>query len=106
MTSEINRWHEEFAPGFLVWKVSDTPPEDLDLPPLDYQSWAALDREQSRSASRRAYVVQRSARLKCAARLGCDAPTVQIFDGLCSVKWRGFLLSGASGSFLANSLTT
>jgi hypothetical protein len=35
MTKEINRWHEEFAHGFLVWKVSDTPPEDLDLTPLD-----------------------------------------------------------------------
>jgi hypothetical protein len=35
MTKEINRWHEEFAHGFLVWKVSDNPPEDLDLTPLD-----------------------------------------------------------------------
>jgi hypothetical protein len=35
MTAEINRWHEEFAHGFLIWKVSDAPPEDLDLTPLD-----------------------------------------------------------------------
>src|SRR5580658_4171449 len=34
MTKEINRQHAEFAHGFLVWKVSDTPPADLDLTPL------------------------------------------------------------------------
>lgn len=34
MTAEVNRWHAEFAHGFLVWKVGDTPPADLDLSPL------------------------------------------------------------------------
>jgi hypothetical protein len=34
MTEEVNRWHAEFAHGFLVWKVGDTPPPDLDLTPL------------------------------------------------------------------------
>ena len=33
MTVEINRWHEEFDHGFLVWRVSKTPPADLDLTP-------------------------------------------------------------------------
>jgi hypothetical protein len=33
MTKEINRWHEEFAHGFLVWRVSPNPPDDLDLTP-------------------------------------------------------------------------
>ena len=33
MTVEINRWHEEFDHGFLVWRVSQTPPADLDLTP-------------------------------------------------------------------------
>jgi hypothetical protein len=35
MTKEVNRWHAEFAHGFLVWKVSDTPPADLDLTPQE-----------------------------------------------------------------------
>jgi hypothetical protein len=34
MTVEINRWHEEFDHGFLVWHASANPPADLDLTPL------------------------------------------------------------------------
>lgn len=33
LTAEVNRWHEEFAHGFLVWKVDPNPPGDLDLTP-------------------------------------------------------------------------
>lgn len=33
MTDEINRWHEVFDHGFLVWRVSPIPPADLDLTP-------------------------------------------------------------------------
>lgn len=33
LTKDVNRWHEEFNHGFLVWKVPATPPEDLDLTP-------------------------------------------------------------------------
>lgn len=29
-----NRYHEEFEKGFLVWKVPEDPPRDLDLRPL------------------------------------------------------------------------
>jgi hypothetical protein len=35
MTDEVNRWHEEFAHGFLVWKVDENVPIDLDLMPPD-----------------------------------------------------------------------
>ncbi len=28
-----NRYHEDFEKGFLVWKVPETPPADLDLRP-------------------------------------------------------------------------
>ncbi len=30
-----NRYHEEFDKGFLVWKVPEEPPRDLDLRPRD-----------------------------------------------------------------------
>ena len=33
MTTEVNRLHEVFDHGFLVWKVSETPPGDLVLEP-------------------------------------------------------------------------
>ncbi|MBO0746880.1 MAG: hypothetical protein J2O47_00935 [Acidimicrobiaceae bacterium] len=33
LTKEVNRWHDEFDHGFLVWKVSNDPPSDLDLSP-------------------------------------------------------------------------
>lgn len=33
MTEEVNRLHGEFAHGFLVWKVGDQAPDDLDLTP-------------------------------------------------------------------------
>ena len=33
MTAEVNRLHEVFDHGFLVWKVPETPPSDLVLEP-------------------------------------------------------------------------
>lgn len=33
MTDEVNRNHAEFDHGFLVWKVDEQPPGDLDLTP-------------------------------------------------------------------------
>lgn len=33
MTDEINRQHEEFDHGFLIWRVSQRPPDDILLEP-------------------------------------------------------------------------
>jgi hypothetical protein len=33
VTQAVNRYHEEFDKGFLVWKVPQDPPRDLDLTP-------------------------------------------------------------------------
>ncbi len=33
MTAATNNYHEKYNKGFIVWKVSDNPPEYLDLTP-------------------------------------------------------------------------
>jgi hypothetical protein len=33
VVTATNRYHEEFEKGFLVWRVPEDPPRDLDLPP-------------------------------------------------------------------------
>jgi hypothetical protein len=33
VVTAANRYHEEFEKGFLVWKVPEDPPPDLDLTP-------------------------------------------------------------------------
>jgi hypothetical protein len=34
VVTATNRYHDEFDKGFLVWKVPEDPPRDLDLRPL------------------------------------------------------------------------
>ena len=59
VVAATNRYHEEFEKGFLVWKVPETPPADLDLRPRssaappDYEPQSATTTRRGRSLDER-----------------------------------------------------